>query len=256
MSPRAHSEVAGSLLDTHCHVGRYADPVGVIRAAEAAGTSIVAVTESPDEYRRLRTRLGPRNSVDVALGLHPLRAASFTPHHMARFFRLAPQTTWIGEVGLDFSREGIATKKQQLRVFDVVLTEAQPGRHPLTVHSRGAEAEVVRSLSEAGLPAVLHWYSGPTHLIDRALTAGLYFSFNVAMIRSRKFASLVRAIPVDRVLLETDGPYAKSGGKPAQPHDLNEVVTTLAGGWSVSEQDAFRSILRNQQRFLAATRKE
>ncbi|ORB70322.1 TatD family hydrolase, partial [Mycobacterium timonense] len=77
-----------------------------------------------------------------------------------------------GEVGLDYSRAGAATAKAQQRVFDVVLTEAQPGRHPLTVHSRGAEEDVVERLAAAGLPAVPHWYSGTLNLIGEALQAG------------------------------------------------------------------------------------
>lgn len=239
-----------ALLDTHCHVGAYADPVSVIRAARVAATSIVAVTESPEEYRRLRTRLGRRDSTEVALGLHPLRAASFGPNDFARFFRFVPQTTWIGEVGLDFSRAGVATKKQQLRVFDTVLTEAQPGRHPLTVHSRGAEQDVVRLLGQAGLPAVLHWYSGPIGLIDDALASGLYFSVNVAMVRSKRFSQLLQAIPPERTLLETDGPFARSGSGPAQPHQLSEVVSALAGGWGVAPAAARQTIVRNQRDLL------
>lgn len=239
-----------NLLDTHCHINAYRDPVAVIRAAEAT-TSIVAVTESPEEYRRLRTRLGRREHIQVALGLHPLKAHTFTHNDLARFFRLVPETTWIGEVGLDFSRHGIATKKDQLKVFDAVLTEAQPGRHPLTVHSRGAETDTIRHLAQAKLPAVLHWYTGPTAPIEAALNAGLYFSYNIAMVRSNKFATLLRAIPRNRTLLETDGPYARAAGGPAQPHQLNEVVTALAGGWGISHDEATNAILENQTRFIA-----
>lgn len=242
--------IDAALVDTHCHVSKYSDPVGVIRAAEVAGISIVAVTEDPDEYRRLKTRLGQRNNVEVALGLHPLRAASFTPNHLARFFRLVPQTRWIGEVGLDFSRVGIATKRQQLRVFDVILSEAQPGQHPLSVHSRGAEREVIRLLGEANLPAVLHWYTGPIGAIDEALAAGLYFSFNAAMTRSKTFASLARAIPIERVLLETDGPYAKSAGRPVQPHELPEVARDIAHAWGQDPASAMSTIVENQRRLL------
>lgn len=241
----------GNLLDTHCHVSAYPDPIAVIRAAETSGTSIIAVTEDPDEYRRLKTRLGRRSNVEVALGLHPLRAESFTANHLARFFRLVPQCRWIGEVGLDFSRAGVSTKKQQLRIFDVALTEAQPGQHPLTVHSRGAERETIRLLADAKLPAVLHWYTGPVGPIDDALAAGLYFSFNVAMIRSKKFRSLLRAIPSDRILLETDGPYAKSGGRPAHPHELNEVAKQLAHAWGIAPEDAMSIIAENQRHFLS-----
>lgn len=238
------------LIDTHCHVSAYADPVATLRAADEADVAIVAVTEDPDEYRRLRTRLGRREHVEVALGLHPLRAASFGPNELARFFRLVPQANWIGEVGLDYSRAGAATAKDQQRVFDVVLTEAQPGQHPLTVHSRGAEKDVVRRLADAGLPAVLHWYTGPLKLVEEALQAGVYFSINVAMTRSRKFPSLIGAIPRDRILLETDGPYAKDRGRPAQPGKLNDVTTALGRSWGTDLGETTNIVRANQTRFL------
>jgi TatD DNase family protein len=223
----------------------------MLRAAEEAGVAIVAVTEGPDEYRRLRTRLGRRDHVEVALGLHPLHAASFGPNDLARFFRFVPHAGWIGEVGLDYSRAGLATAKAQRRVFDVVLTEAQPGRHPLTVHSRGAEKDVIQSLADAALPAVLHWYTGPLNIIDDALQAGLYFSINIAMTRTRKFPSLLRALPRERVLLETDGPYAKDRGRPARPDELTTVAMALSQAWGVDLTETRRVLTGNQESFLA-----
>jgi TatD DNase family protein len=239
------------LLDTHCHVSAYKDPVATLHAAEDAGVAIVAVTEDPEEYRRLRTRLGPRNHVEVALGLHPLRAASLGPNDLARFLRFVPQTNWIGEVGLDYSRAGVATKKAQQRVFDIVLTEAQPGRHPMTVHSRGAEKDVIQRLEDAAIPAILHWYTGPLSLVDDALQAGLYFSINIAMTRSPKFPSLLRALPHERVLLETDGPYATDRGSPAHPHDLSSVAKAIAYAWGTGSSDTVRIIVENQERFAS-----
>ncbi len=239
------------LLDTHCHVSAYADPVATLREADDAGVGLVAVTEDPDEYRRLRTRLGRREHVEVALGLHPLRAAAFGPNELARFFRLVPHTNWIGEVGLDYSRAGAATAKAQQRVFEVVLTEAQPRNHPLTVHSRGAEKDVVRHLADAGLPAVLHWYSGPLNLIGEALEAGLYFSINVAMTHSRKFPALMREIPRDRILLETDGPYAKDHGRPARPNGLKEVAAAIGLFWGTDLAATTKIIHANQSSFLS-----
>lgn len=242
------------LLDTHCHVSAYKDPVAMLRAAEKANVAIIAVTQDPEEYRRLRTRLGRRDHVEVALGLHPLRAASIGPNDLARFFRFIPEASWIGEVGLDFSGVGVATAKAQQRVFDVVLTEAQPGRHPLTVHSRGAEKEVIQRLTDAALPAVLHWYTGPLRLVDDALQAGLYFSINIAMTRSRRLASLLRLIPRERILLETDGPYAKDQGRAAQPHELGSVAAALALAWGTDLAESTGVLTANQERFLPTTR--
>jgi TatD DNase family protein len=225
-------EVATSrLVDTHCHLADYPDPVSVLNAAAAANVAIVAVTGDPDQYRRLKLRLGARPAIEVALGLHPLRAASFRPDDLARFLRMVPTAGWIGEVGLDFSPAGKATRKIQLRLFDTVLTEAQPGRHPLTVHSRGAAQEVITQLANAKLPAVLHWYSGPLRLVDDALAAGLYFSINPAMTRTKKGAALIATLPPDRVLLESDGPYAVTRARAARPDDLHHVVSTLAAAW-------------------------
>ena len=240
-----------NLLDTHCHVGAYEDPVAVLRAADEAGVAVVAVTEDLDEYRRLKMRLGRRDHVFVAIGLHPLRAATFGPNDMARFMRLLPDAEWIGEVGLDYSRAGAATAKAQQRVFDIVLAEAQRGHKPLTVHSRGAEKDVIRKLTEAKARAVLHWYSGPMYLIEEAIRGGLYFSVNIAMTRSRKFAPLMRAVPHERVLLETDGPYAKDRGKVAQPHQLDSVAAALAQEWGTALPTAKQILVANQSRFLA-----
>lgn len=243
----------GPLLDTHCHLGAYDDPVAVMDAAAAANVSLVAVTQSPEEFRRLKTRLGRRPTIEVALGLHPLRAASFRPADIARFFRCMPQTRWIGEVGLDFSQHGIATKKHQLRVFDIVLTEAQPGRHPLTVHSRGAEYEVIERLSQVRLPAVLHWYTGPLKHVDDALAAGLYFSVNPAMVRSNRFAAFIDNVPTDRILLETDGPYAKKSGRPTQPTDLKSLVDLLAVIWQIAPAEAAHTLRQNHERLRRTT---
>lgn len=237
------------LMDTHCHIGEYADPIAVLREAEDRGVRIVAMTEDPEEYRRLRTRLGGRSNVEVALGLHPLRAATFTQNDFARFFRLLPDARWLGEVGLDFSRAGVASKRQQLKVFDLILSEAQPGQHPMSVHSRGAESEVVRLLSQAGLPAILHWYTGPIGLIDEALSAGLYISFNAAMTKSKRFPSLLRAVPIERVLLETDGPYAKASRGPARPGDLSEVARDIAHALGIAPEVVVSKLIENQLRF-------
>jgi TatD DNase family protein len=232
-------------------VGAYKDPVSVLRSAEQAGIAVVAVTEHPDEYRRLKTRLGRREHVEVAIGLHPLHAATFGPNDLARFFRLLPQSVWIGEVGLDFSRVGAGTVRAQQKVFDTVLDEAQRAHHPLTVHSRGAEKEVIKKLAEAAVPAILHWYSGALSPLEEALAAGLYFSFNIAMTRSKKFTALVRDIPRERILLETDGPYAKVAGRAAHPHELDDVATALARAWNTDRTEAIQTIVSNQQRFLS-----
>ncbi|GAA3229272.1 TatD family hydrolase [Pseudonocardia petroleophila] len=242
--------MTATLIDTHCHIDAYNDPVSVLDQAAARGVQIVAVTEGPGAYRRLRTRLGRREGVHVALGFHPLRVGNVAPYDLARFFRLLPQTSWIGEIGLDFSRSGVATKKQQLKVFEAILSDPQVRTRPLTVHSRGAERETVARLAQAQVNAILHWYTGPLSVVDDALAAGLWFSVNPAMTRSAKIAAVLQRIPAERVLLETDGPYSRCNNRPTVPVDIKTTVRHLAQLWGISSEDAEATISRNQQGLL------
>lgn len=235
------------LTDTHCHIDAYDNPLAVLDEARVAGVHVIAVTEDPGKYRLLRSRLGRREGVDVALGFHPLRAGGASPHDLARFLRLLPQATWIGEIGLDFSRAGAATRKQQLRAFETILADPQLRSRPVTIHSRGAERDTIARLAQAQVPAILHWYTGPLAAADDALAAGLWFSINPAMIRSKKAVPLLQQLPPERVLLETDGPFARCGNRPASPADLPGTLEHLARLWGRSISEVRTVVLRNQQ---------
>lgn len=237
-----------ALTDTHCHIDAYDNPVAVLDDARAAGVHVIAVTDDPGKYRLLCTRLGRRDGVDVALGFHPLRAGKASPHDLARFLRLLPQATWIGEIGLDFSHAGLATRKQQLRAFETILADPRLRIRPVTVHSRGAERETITRLAQAHVPAILHWYTGPLAAVDDALAAGLWFSINPAMVRSKKAMPLLQRLPPEHILLETDGPFARCGSRSAIPSDLPRTLDSLAQLWGTSTSEARTAIERNQKR--------
>ncbi len=219
-------------IDSHCHLERYPRPTEVLRDASARGVVVVAVTELPSSYQRLALRLGKRPGVRLALGLHPLSVLLATPLELTLFTRLLDRTEYVGEIGLDGSGEGRSTLREQRKVFEHLL------RHPgirtkiLTVHSRGAEAETIATLAEARVTAILHWYTGALSHIDAALEAGLYFSVNMAMLRSRNGLRILAALPPERVLTETDGPYTKLAGRAAQPSDIPDTVRDLSRTWN------------------------
>lgn len=242
------------LLDTHCHVDAYADPRQVLIDARDAGIDVVAVTDSPDAYRRLRTRLGRAPGVTVALGLHPASRAAAAPGQLGRFFRMLPTAMWIGEVGLDFQPGiGKAERYRQQAAFDALLGHDQIRSKLLTVHSRGAARETVAALATAKCRAVLHWYSGSSGTADDALAAGLWFSVNPAMTRSARGRSLIERLPRGRVLCETDGPYCRSGARPAEPADVLVVVRALADHWTTDIEVAMRTLTANAQQFAGVS---
>jgi TatD DNase family protein len=243
-----------SYVDTHCHVDQYAKPLEVLKRAEATGTVTVAVTELPSGFQRLALRLGSRRLVRVALGMHPLRAAAASPMDLALFAELLDQTDYVGEVGLDGSQAGRASLRSQVSVFEHLLQQPRVKRKVLTVHSRGAEAETIERLSQAGVTAILHWYSGALKHIDVAASAGLWFSVNPAMLRSHSGQRIVAALPPERVVTETDGPYAKLGGRPCEPSDIPSVVTGLARAWGEEPEQARCRVFDNMAAIAAAAR--
>jgi TatD DNase family protein len=241
-------------LDSHCHLDRYPRPLDVLRQAGDAGVVVVAVTELPSIYQRLALRLGRRPGVRLALGFHPLQVPLATPLEMTLFTRLLDRTEYIGEVGLDGSREGRSTLRAQTKIFEHLLEQPRIRTKVLTVHSRGAERETIERLIDARVTAILHWYTGALGHIDAALDAGFYFSVNAAMLRSKKGAKLLASLPRDRVVTETDGPYVKIGRRPSAPADVPRIVADLAGVWSCTAEEARQQIWTNMSEIHAKTK--
>lgn len=241
-------------VDTHCHIDQYRDPLAVLKKAEGRSVVCVAVTERPSNFKRLVLRLGARPLVRVALGMHPMRAATATPMDLALFTELLDQTDYVGEVGLDGSREGRPTLGKQTKVFEHLLEQPRIRDKVLTVHSRGAEKETIQRLAEARVTAILHWYSGALKHIDAALDAGLWFSINPAMLRSASGTKILAALPRERVVTETDGPYCRFGSRPAEPADTPSVVEGIAGAWGVGANEAGALVYANMSAIAATAR--
>lgn len=238
-------------VDTHCHLDLFPDPIDTLK--RAPGTVVVAVTELPSGYRKLRALFRSDWRVRVALGLHPLRASSAGPYEKGQLIRLLQEADYVGEVGLDFSQQGRDSRGAQLDVFERLVAEPILRNKVLTVHSRGAERDTIRLLEQARVPAILHWYSGPPALIDQALAAGLYFSVNPAMLRTKNGQTTIAALPHDRVLTESDGPYATARGHVAGPSDMPWLVGEVAGQWETDPGEALSVLHRNMARLFAAT---
>lgn len=239
------------MLDAHCHLDRYSDPRAVAEEASRHGLFIVAVTNLPSHFKIGCPHVATLNGVRLSLGLHPLSARQHNAERQ-EFVRLFHTTSFIGEVGLDFSREGKDTASIQLESFRLIAKLLAASSKCVTLHSRGAESETLAIIKEHRLkPAVFHWYSGPVKLIDDILDDGHYFSVNPAMIQSDKGQKIIARLPHNRVLTETDGPYVKSQGKPVQPWAVRAVEEFLSGRWQVSPTQASQTIWTNFRRLLS-----
>lgn len=195
------------IIDTHCHFDMMPNPEGYISAKEKAGDIVIGMTNLPSYFKMGQPHLAGYKHIRLALGLHPLLAAD-NRKELTLFKRLVDQTSYIGEIGLDFSREGIATKNEQISVLREVLATIKGKEKIVSVHSRNAEIELLDMLCEFEIKNVIfHWYSGPVDLIPSIIERGFYFSINESMCRSKNGQSIIGKIPREKILTETDAPY-------------------------------------------------
>lgn len=195
------------IIDTHCHFDMMSQPEAYIRQKELAGDIVIGMTNLPSHFEMGFPYVKEFRHIRLALGLHPLLAAE-SKKEIPLFKRLVNQTSYIGEIGLDFSKEGIMTKDEQVAVFRELLSTISGKIKIVSVHSRKAEREMVDLLREYEIEnVVFHWYSGPIDLITPILDMGFYFSVNEAMCISKNGKTIIERIPRDRILTETDAPY-------------------------------------------------
>jgi len=239
------------MLDCHCHLDLYSKPSAVARRAEAAGAFTVCVSNLPSAYQHSRPYVAGHPKVRLALGLHPLLAEQHLSERTA-FEAFADQTSFIGEVGLDFSPEGKATEDIQTESFAFVLRVLGHKPKFVSIHSRRAEARVLEMLREAKrTSAVFHWYSGPLAVLRNAVADGHYFSINPAMSRTPSGHKIIAAIPKDRILTETDGPFVTVGRRQAEPPDVILVEEYLGHLWQRPALEVRQMVADNFRRIMA-----
>ncbi|CAN7430395.1 TatD family hydrolase [Phyllobacterium sp. LjRoot231] len=242
------------MIDFHCHLDLYRDPVLAAEDADRAGVYVLSVTTTPKAWKKTSNLAAGKPRIRTALGLHPEVAAERIAE-LQLFEAFARDTRYFGEIGLDGSPQYKATQEGQLRVFNTILSIAEKsGGKILSIHSRRAADEVLDSLAAhgtAGTP-VLHWFSGSPAQLKRAVNQGCWFSCGPAMFKSASGRAIVKSIPRNRILTETDGPFALEGSRPLQPGDVWRAVEGLAEMWN-EPSDVVAQILHGNLRELSST---
>lgn len=218
------------IIDTHCHFDMMLNPEAYITQKEKAGDIVIGMTNLPSHFRMGWPHVRVYKRVRMALGIHPLLAED-GKKEIDLFKKMIDQTSYVGEIGLDYSREGISTKDAQITVLREVLTTLKSRKKIVSVHSRRAEKELLELLGEYDIKNVIfHWYSGAVDLIPSILERGYYFSINEAMCLSGNGKTIIEKIPRDRILTETDAPYNKR-------NQIKAVLSYI----HISEEEVYRN---------------
>jgi TatD DNase family protein len=231
------------MIDVHCHFDIAQNPEKYIADNEKKKIITIGMTNLPSHFCMGIDHIKPYKYIRLALGLHPLLAQEHSKEY-AKFKQYVGSTSYIGEVGLDLSREGFSTKEIQIKSFEFVLDCIKEKNKILSLHSRRAEKEILQMLLEKNLTnAIFHWYSGSLSVLQTIVEAGYYFSVNFAMIQSDNGKKIISKIPKDLLLTETDFPFIENSNITDVHHYLSEL-------WDISISDVERIIDSNFKKIL------
>ena len=228
-----------NLFDSHCHLTAEAfdEDVGpVLARARAEGvTELVTIASDLDDTTRALELARNTDGVWCSAGLHPHEADRFDDSTISGLRRLAaePEVVAIGEAGLDFHYDN-APRERQYECFEAQLALAAELDLPIVVHSRDADSATAGLLrAAAGVRGVLHCFTGGPGLLEAGLEAGWMVSFS-GIVSFRRFegAELVRQVPDERLLIETDSPYlapVPNRGRRNEPSFLPLTCAAIAG---------------------------
>ncbi len=208
------------LIDSHCHLDdeRFAeDREAVIQRAQEAGVShmmSIGTGDGPPDYE-VAIRIAEKyDCVYATVGVHPHAAKQFDNESPARLADLLkhPKVLGLGEIGLDYHYD-FAPRDVQHRAFLDQIEVAKSAGKPIIIHTREAWADTFELLEKhwapAGLPGIMHCFSGGVVEAERCLAMGFYLSFSgvVTYPKAIELHAAARMAPADRILVETDAPY-------------------------------------------------
>lgn len=244
------------LCDAHCHVDFAADAPTVAADAQRAGCALLCSTVEPRGFERACDLLPPARFplVRIGAGMHPRWVAAEKDAARAQAdeaVRLLMRADFVGEVGLDFGMRYAGTADMQRYVFErIVRAGADCGGKVLSIHavrSAGAVLDILESAHALdSCCCIFHWFSGTSDELNRAIALGCRFSVGERMLATRRGRAYVRAMPADRLLLETDLP-AQEGMPFGYSQIEGALQRTLALLDRIGGRNRARAVLQNSR---------
>jgi TatD DNase family protein len=203
------------LVDSHCHLDFSdfaAEREAIVARARSAGVeTMLTISTRLDEFDGVRAIAEFYDGIWCSVGAHPHEAkdhAALTPQQLVAL-AVHPKVVGIGETGLDFHYD-LSPRDTQERVFRAHIGASRETGLPLIIHAREADREVARILDEERPPpGVMHCFSSGRALAEAAIALGFYISISgiVTFRNAADLRAIVRDLPLDRLLVETDAPY-------------------------------------------------
>ncbi|MDF1719802.1 MAG: TatD family hydrolase [Minwuia sp.] len=247
------------LVDSHCHLDYLArdgdlDDV-LVRARNAGVSPMLTISTKLREFDIVRGIAEKADDLFCSVGVHPHEAESEPDTTAETLIELAahPKVVGIGETGLDYFYEHSPRDVQQ-RLFRAHITASRETGLPLIVHTRDAESDTIDimrdEMANGAFTGVIHCFSGTRQLADRSLDLGFYISISgiVTFKSAEDLRRTVEAVPLERLLVETDSPYltpVPKRGKRNEPAMTAYTAAKVAEIKGVSVDEVARQTTQN-----------
>ncbi len=207
------------LIDSHCHLNfpDFADDLNeVLDRAKAADVLVLqTICTKLSEFPNVLSLTKNNNNIYCSIGVHPhnvIDEPEFKPGEIENIINKHPSVIGVGETGLDYYYEN-SPREAQRDSFRAHICSARRTGLPVIIHSRSADEDTVAILraeyNKAPFPGVLHCFSAGLSVAEAALDCGLYISISgiVTFKNAGEVRAIVKHLPLDKLLLETDAPY-------------------------------------------------
>lgn len=230
------------LIDTHAHLDSKqfnADREEVIHRAREEGIQIITMGTDLDSSEQA-VQMAHKHEIFAAVGIHPHEADRFVKDNQLETKVLAQleallqeeRVVAVGEIGLDYFKN-YSPRESQLIVFREQLALARRLKRPVVIHDRDADEDLLEILRGSDTIGVVHSFTGDVALARRILDFGFYLGVNgiVTFPKSNILREAVKAIPLERLLVETDSPYlapVPQRGRRNEPLYVSHVAECVA----------------------------
>lgn len=247
-------------FDTHCHLYYNSydnDILDVIKFAKSNGVTRILVPGIDEDSSRKASQLAASHSgVFASVGLQPNESPEYPDTFIEKLAELTiqPRVIAIGETGLDFYRTETPRETQYDRLARQ-LELAEKLAYPIILHSRGAERELLEYLVDKNpnIPVIFHCYTGLLETALKVAGEGYYLSFAgpVTFSKGEYLREIVKNIPPEQILIETDGPFMSPEplrGKRNEPAYVRHIADVIADVMGTSQEATAAQLTQNAER--------
>ena len=236
------------LIDMHFHMDFYPNHSQIYNGINESCQHTLCITNQPEIFEACMDMYPVTKYVQFGLGYNP-QCVNDVPFNKSSFLRNLKRTKYIGEVGLDFSPKYNKNKDRQIEIFNFIYEKSID--KIMSIHCKKAEEVLYDILSHRNnSKVVLHWYSGDEFWLEKFLDLGTYFSINANMVNTYRGRRIIGQIPIEKLLIESDGPFTKIDGEKYTYDKLNKVYELLSNFLKLNPERIRGQISQNFTRLV------